>query len=297
MLRPLLSLRVFFLSAVITGCAPTMRVRVLQQAPTNLGTVKRMSLVQLEGHPDARDAILSELKRQASAGGYFQLTDRLLALHVTGGSSKIFEGDHRKPLAPDEVGLRLDVAQWDARMESKNKAVRELDGRLTATKRIDFYVAEVVLVATLFHPSGKPLFSGRKYRATARDDRDKNWALAQASAWAVSRLLRQVTPSSVTQQIRLDDDDEAQKPILQMAQQGDIPGALSAMESHVQQHPGNASALYNLAVLLDAAGRYSEALEHYDRAIALSNKDYYSVMKWACFERWCSQEALSQDIP
>jgi tetratricopeptide (TPR) repeat protein len=162
---------------------------------------------------------------------------------------------------------------------------------------VDSYEAEVVLIATLFRPSGKTFLAEREYRATAHDDYDKDNALLKASVMAVSKLLQDITPRYATQEIRMDDDDDAQKPIIQMAQQGNIPDALDAMESYVESNPNNAPARYNLAVLLDASGRYAEALGHYRRAMALANKDYYPEMKRACLRRKFNQEALSQDSP
>jgi hypothetical protein len=296
----LLAVSLSLLTAVTTGCAPTMRVRVLKPAPVNLGTVKQLALVQSEGRPRARDTILGELKRQTRQDGYFQIKDRLdagMAIKVTGDSARFLDEGGTASLQPDEVGLRLDVAEWDADMESTTVDVKDKDGKVTGTERVDYYQAEVVLVATVFHPSGKALISEREYRASAQDSNDKNNALWSASVNAVSKLLRDITPSYVTQEIRMDDDDDGQKPIIQLAEQGNVPAALSNMQGYVQSHPDNASALYNLAVLLDASGRYSEALEYYDRAIALSNKDYYMRMKQECTLRKSNQEALAQDIP
>jgi len=299
MLRHLLPLLMLLLTAVSTGCAPTMRIRVLQAAPVNMGPAKQLALVQSEGRPRARDAILSELKRQTRTDGYFLLNDHLpegTVLKVADGSVRALEGSTLS-LAPEEAGLRLDVAEWDADLESESQEVKDKDGKVTGTQRVDYYQAEVVLVATLFHPSGKTFLAEREYRATARDDKDKNNALLNASAMAVSRLLQDITPRYATQEIRMDDDDEAQKPIIQLAEKGNVPDALSAMESYVQSNPNNAPARYNLAVLLDASGRYGEALEHYDRAMALASKDFYPEMKQACLRRKSNQEALSQAAP
>ncbi len=296
----LLSVLLSLIVAATTGCAPTMQIRVLQPAPMNLGTAKQLSLVQSEGRPRARDTILGELKRQASNTGYFQLKDRLqdgMAVKLTDGSARILEDSNGASLEPNEMGLRLDVAEWDTDMQSRTEDVKDKDGKVTGTKRIDYYQADVVLVATLFHPSGKTFISEREYRASAQDDTDKDTALSSAGVSAVSMFLRDITPSYVTQTIRMDDDDEEQKPIIKLAEDGNVPAALTAIEGYVQSHPNNAAALYNQAVLLDASGRYPEALDLYNRAIALSNKDYYERMKQECARRKANQEALTQDIP
>lgn len=46
--------------------------------------------------------------------------------------------------------------------------------------------------------------------------------------------------------------------------------------------------------MLDASGKYPEALELYTKAISLSSKDYYVSMKSECAKRLADQQALAQ---
>jgi Flp pilus assembly protein TadD len=57
---------------------------------------------------------------------------------------------------------------------------------------------------------------------------------------------------------------------------------------------GNSAALANLAVLLDASGKYQEAVNLYTKAITLSAKDYDVDMKGECARRLADQQALAR---
>ena len=114
-----------------------------------------------------------------------------------------------------------------------------------------------------------------------------------AAARAVQRFLADVTPRERTVRVRLDDDDPGQAKILETAEGGAIAQAAGDARRYLQAHPSNASAAYNLAVLLDAMGRYQEALDTYDRALSLGGKDYYLHARADCARRLANQQALS----
>src|SRR5204863_313279 len=106
---------------VVAGCAPTLKVNVLQPAPVNLGAAKKLSVVQSEGRRSAREFVIEELLRGARSGGYFQAADRTeegISVKVAGRSVQV--GGGRGPgQAPDEIGLRIDVLDWSAHQENR----------------------------------------------------------------------------------------------------------------------------------------------------------------------------------
>jgi Tetratricopeptide repeat len=292
-LRPL----VLALAATLAvGCAPSLRVNVLQPARVNLGAARRLTVVQTEGRKSARDFLVEEMTHQARAGGYFQVTDRSdegIIVKVAGRSVRIVNAGNGPAQGQDEIGIRLDVNDWDAEKKTQ-VVVKDTDNEGNPIEREDkFYEATVIASVTAFNAAGKALLAEEEYEMTGQGE-DKDEALGNAGRSLVSRILSDITPTYVTRYIRMDNEDEAQKPIIEVAEKGNVPRAITEMESYVQANPRNAGALYNLAVLLDASGRYQEALDLYTKAISLTPKDFYVDLKAECARRLADQQALSQ---
>jgi hypothetical protein len=277
------------------GCAPSLKVNVLQPARVNLGSAKRLTIVQTEGRKGARDFMIDELTRQARGGGYFQVTDRSdegIVVKVAGRGVQIINAGSGPAQSQDEIGIRVDVNDWDA--EKKTEVVKGTDSKGNPTEREEkFYEAKTVVSVTAFNAAGKAMLAEEEYEMTGRGE-DKDQAIGNAARALVSRILFDITPKYVHKSIRMDGDDKAQKPIIEVAREGNVPRAITEMETYVQANPQNSAALYNLAVLLDASGKYQEALDLYTKAISLSAKDYYVDMKAECARRLADQQALAQ---
>jgi len=292
------SMRTVLLALATTlavGCAPSIKVNVMQPARYNLGASKQLSIVQTEGRRAGRDFIIDELVRQARTGGHFKVDDRSdegILVKVAGRSVQVVSGGNGAGRSPDEIGIRIDVHDWDA--DEKKETVTEKDSKgNTIEREVEFHQAKVIVAVTAFNASGKAILAEREYKSTARGDSEQR-ALKNAGSEIISALLYDITPRYVTKSIRMDDSDEAQKPIIQVAERGNVPQAVREMEAYVQSNPQNASALYNLAVLTDASGRYQDALDLYTRAITMASKDFYVDMKSECARRLADQQALAQ---
>ncbi|PTL78596.1 tetratricopeptide repeat protein [Vitiosangium sp. GDMCC 1.1324] len=273
---------VMVLAAMLAvGCAPTLRVNVLQPVRVDLGSARRLTVVQTAGRKSARDLLVAELTRQASDEGYYQVMNRSdegIVVKVAGRTVKFLDSGSGTMLEPDELGVRVDINDWDAEQK---------------TEKETFYEARAVASVTAFTSAGKALIAEEEYETTRRGE-DKERAIGEAARALVRRLLHDITPRYAATTIRLDDGDQAQKPILEVARHGDVPRAITELESYVKANPGNPAALYHLAALLDASGRYPEALELYTQAITLSAKDYYVDRKAECSKRLADQQALER---
>ena len=116
MSRRLQSLLVPLALGLAAGCVPSIRVNVLQPAPVNLGMAKQLSVVETTGRRSAREVVVNELLNQVRAGGYFTVTDRSeegITVKVA-GQQVTATGGKGQPQAPNEIGLKIDVLNWDA---------------------------------------------------------------------------------------------------------------------------------------------------------------------------------------
>jgi hypothetical protein len=294
-MRRIASVAVCALMAVGTACAPTLRVTVLQPASVNLGAATRLTLVQTEGRRSAQELVAHELMKQARERAYFQVTDRSdegFTIKVVGQSVQV-SGGSGAGQAPDEVGLRVDVLDWNATREVKKVDVKDDKGNVVGQDEVQVFIGKVVLGVTAFNNQGRAFLAEREFEGRWENDQEDP-AIRAAARAAVSHLLYAITPIYVQRAIRMDGEDKAQEPIIKVAQAGNIGRAVEEMRAYVQQHPQNAAALYNLATLLDASAQYKEALELYSQAIALSNKDFYVDNKAECARRMADQEAMSR---
>jgi len=279
--------------ALATACVPTIRVNVLQPAPVNLGASKQLSIFETSGRRSAREEVANELSRQVRQEGYFTLTDRSeegISVKVAGQTATASGG--KSPQKPDEIALKIDVLNWDAEHEDLPEQHDNKGNVTQQAKRV--YMGKVLLGVTAFNASGRTYLAETEFHGEPIQQDTEEQAIRAAMAMAVRKIVGSITPHYVQRYIRLDGDDEAQKPIVEVAKGGNLDQAGKEFSDYLQKNPQNAAALYNLAVIYDAQGRYPEALDLYTRAISVSTKDYYVQMKTECSQRQAAAEALNQ---
>lgn len=281
---------------VLAGCAPTLKVNVLQPAPINFGASKRLSVVQSEGRRSAREHLIAELTNQARTGGHFTVTDRSeegITVKIAGRTVQVAGGN--APQAADEIYMRIDVIDWNANRESQTVTNRDSKGHAYTTT-VTQITGKVVLGVTAANAQGMALMAEREYVGNySATDVDDNLAIQTAARTVVAQILGDITPRYVRKTIRLDDDDSSQKPIIKTAEAGNVPRAIDEMREFLNGSPTNAIAQYNLAVMLDATGQFQEALDFYNQAIQGNpGKEYYLEAKAECAKRLADAQALMQ---
>ena len=304
----MLNTRHMALVALLTaGCAPTiLQVRVPEPGSVNFGAARRLSVVETSGRRSAREQLISEIQTQARSVGHWQVTDRTeegITVKVTGRTVAVTGA--KTPQGSDEVFLKFEVLEWQSGPGTKeiseevsvtkrdSKTGKSYQEKQTVKRTVSTTIGKALLGVTAADARGRALLAETEYEGRG-DGASDQAAVAAAARNVVSRFLGDVTPRVVQASLRLDSDDKAQKPIIAVAKTGNYSRAADEMRAYVAQNPSNSVAQYNLAVFLDASGKYDEALPLYTTAAQNTNKAYYSATKAACAQRLANVEALAK---
>jgi len=279
------------------GCATQSRLTIEAVEPSlsELGSIRHLVLIEGSGRRSAQAAVRRQIVRQARAAGYFTVQDRSGEGHTVQvvGRRADLDGGRRK-MPPGQAGLRVAILEWRSHREAQAVVRKDDDGK-TFSEVVPFRHGSVVLEISLFDDTGRAHLAQREYEGFASGEVSKlsrAIVLDRAAREAVAEFLDSITPKRVIRTVALDDEDPEQAPLLEAARGGAIARATSEATAYVQSHPQNASAAYNLAVLLDALGDHAEALSMYDRAIALGGKEFYGEGRAGCARRLAAQRAL-----
>jgi hypothetical protein len=295
------------LGLLAAGCGPTMlQVRVMEPGEVNFGAARRLSVVETSGRRSAREQLITEIQSQARSAGHWQVTDRTeegITVKVAGRSVNVTGA--KTPQGEDEVFLKFEVLEWQSapgtKTISEQVSVTKQDPKTgksystteTRQRTVNTTIGKALLGVTAADARGRALLAETEYQANG-DGASDSAAVASAAKAVVSKFLADVTPRSVVATLRMDDDDKGQKPIIAVAKAGNFVQAADEMRAYLGRNPSNPVAQYNLAVLLDACGKYQEALDLYTQAAQGSNKAFYSQSKAGCSTRLANVDALSK---
>ncbi len=292
---------------VATGCGPTLlQVHVMEPGEVNFGASRRLSIVETSGRRSAREQLITEIQSQARTAGHWQVTDRTeegITVKVAGRTVNVTGA--KTPQAQDEVFLKFDVIEWQSAPGTKTveekvsvtkhdpKTGKAYQDTETRQKTVSTINGKALLGVTASDAHGRALLAETEYEGKG-DGASDSAAVAAAARDVVAKFLSNVTPRSVVAQIRVDSDDKAQKPIIEVAKGGNLPRAVEELRAYLGQNPNNPVAQYNLAVFLDASSNYKEALDLYTQASQNSTKAFYAQSKAACAKRLANVEALAK---
>jgi len=298
--RPAVRCAVTVALALALGCTSlqgpaTVTIEAVEPALPELGTTRQLVLLEGKGRNSARQIVLAQIVRQARATGYFRVQDRTREGHTVSvvGRRADLDGGRRK-MPPGQVGVRVAIRDWRSHREAQ-AVRREAEDGSQYTEVVPFRHASVVLEVSLFDETGTAHVAEAEFEGHASGEVSKlsrSIVLDRAARDAVGKFLEAITPRWVTRTVPLDDQDPAQTPWLETARAGGVASAVGEATRYFQSHPGNASAAYNLAVLLDALGDHAEALALYERALASGGKPFYREARDGCARRLAAQRAL-----
>ena len=283
--------------ASLSACATTSRMAIRSMEPgrVQLGAARHLMIVDSQGRRSAREFVNMEVVRQSRSRGYFTVEDRSedgVSVRVS-GRSVVVEGSESL-LSSDQVGLRVDVLEWDSQRDSTEVQRVGPDG-YAYTETIPIQRGDVLLAVTLFDTDGRALLAETEYEGTfATQDMytSRDVVIERAASGAIEGLLNDITPSEVVTYVTLDEDDPGQEAILKTAQMGNVAQAAADLRGYLERNPYNAAAAYNLAVFLEAMGNFAEALQTYDLALSLGNKSFYANARAECARRIAAATVL-----
>ncbi len=283
-----------------SGCATKIAVYSMRPGPVNVGATNHLVILDGEGRRSAREYVYREFLNQCRARGYFTAADRSedgVRVRVSGRRVALEGTAASTALESRHAGVRIDILEWVAYRDN-NEVVRVDEEGAEYVEVVPVKCGAVLLAVTVFDDEGRAILVEREYRGVASTDdleAPREEIIEYAGRRAVARLLHDLTPVSVVSYVRLDDDDEAQLPIIETAKAGGVAQAAADMRRYFETNPQNAAAAYNLAVFLEAMGEYAEALELYDQALRLGHKGFYVTARAGCARRLAAARALQPE--
>ena len=278
-------------ACVVSACAtsaPSLSVVVLEPAMLDPRGADRLVLVDGDGAADAKATVAKHLV-QALRGGFFKPEDRGPVTFVVVGDSATVAG---VDVEAGTLWLRADVLAWNAA-----PAVVTVDGREVPGLR-----GRVSLSCTIADATGAVLIAAQNVVGVADhalvvdDEAARRAVIDDAAANAAHELAVLISPTSTTHVLTFDDSDAAQAGII-----ADPKASLADTEERLRlflaNHKSNASAHFNLAVVLDAQGRYEEALLEQDRALDIDVRDTFFDARSATIRRRDAWERIHGPRP
>ncbi len=253
------------------ACASAPGLNVTSWEPSALLEPRgadRLVLVDGEGRSSARRHV-ADLFVEAARGGFFSAEDRgRSGVKLTlAGDHAVVTGAVGEPLQ-NELHVRIDVLAWDA--DPIVMIVREDDRDV----EVPGWRGRADLQFTVANAAGEVLVREREVRGVHDDEvadpRRREWyreqSIMRAAGDAVRGFIVEIAPQRRTYFLAFDDGDNGQAAII-TDRADTLDGLEQRLRRYISKNPGNAIAHHNLGVVLEAGGRYEDALIEHDRAL------------------------------
>lgn len=281
------------------GCV-TPGLTVAAYEPTPLLAPRggdRLVLVDGEGRRSAKQHVAHMLV-DGSRGSFFRAEDRGrsgVKLTLAGDTARVEGGEAR---STNELWVRVDVLGWNAeaivvRDEDDDGSLRELPG-LRGRADLQFTVANTAGEILLREHEVRGVFE--RQVDNRDDDAAREAVIAEAAQVAVTTFLADITPQRRTQFLAFDDGDPGQRHILRNTRDT-LPGLEKRLRRYLAKNTSNAIAHHNLAIVLDAQGRFEEALIEHDRALDIVDREGFFDARSDTVRRRTAWERVYGDRP
>lgn len=275
----------FAVAAVSVGCAtPGVNIVTLRPGSIEPKGADRIVLVDGEGRRKGREEV-ADLMREEARGGFYSFDDRGddgVKMVLVGKEGKI-EGN-TKGARSNELYVRIDVLVWEASPAIIKSETQ--DGTIVEEPGIH---GRADLQMSVIEADGTVLMTERPYLGIADvvdDGRSlPERVIEQAARTAIRGFLNEISPVRMTETVRYDDGDPGQEKILKRSLKDPLNMVERDFRRYIKKNDGNAIAIYNLAVVLDAEGKFEAALEKYDEAMKIVVRPQWRETREACAQR------------
>ncbi|MCK4738488.1 MAG: hypothetical protein KAT46_00930 [Deltaproteobacteria bacterium] len=288
-----------FALALVAGCGSSITLVMPVPSVYNFGSSKQLVLAEMTGRRSIKEEAQSELSKLARGTNWWQYSDKLdkgITIKLLGDNAK------SEPIAPvkGEVFIKVEIFEWNAERGSKmvNKSVKVGKDYITQKVRKTIYKGSAVIGITTVDAKGRAHIAEREYNGISTIDKStgdlRQMAKVAALSNALGNFLKDITPTFVRQQVKLDDEAEDMKPTVELIVKGAYAEAASSLSSWMERAPARSDVVYNLAVVTEGMGDLKKAKTLYSKALTLGSKPFYSVSLANCANRISAKNALEK---
>ena len=266
------------MGVALIGCAPKMKITVTRPAEINLRGAGTLALGDIQGN--GGETLRGELETAIFQSGYFTVLDRTNLRRIL-SEQRIAGGSRQLAAATALVSGR--VSRYDYTETTDSDTYTDKKGVTHTTRSRTGEVHLTVSLQITDLASGQLLESSaheasKKTRESATDGQpdaiDQQALMAVARREVVADFMRRVAPRQETLKVAFrKHSDPLVKQGIALAKADQLPQALTALQQAADRNPDSPEVLFDLAVLQELSGQYTEASATYQRSFSLDPSD------------------------
>jgi len=269
------------------GCSTYVTIKSVRPAQFSIGMKPNVAVIEAKGgRRNNQDAFIENLIKESRRRGFFVVQNRVsegIRFEIQDGRT-VLTGK-TIPFKDGDALLKFEMLDAET-----NATEEERQTDLLGLKKEKFPITETkqgisISIGTTQKTLDQKEVNGRATWDKGKEPKEKQEMVEAAIANAAWQVMEIISPRYEDTKVRMDDSDEAQKPILTEVGKGNLQTAKELLEKYLAANPNSGSAHYNLAVVTDAMGQYAVALPLYEKAESLASQSYYAEAKSNCMRR------------
>lgn len=268
-------------------------------AKYNIGKNPSIGIIETKGGLRSLEDVFIEQFLKSGKSSSFVVENNTgsgIKLEIVNNSAKITNSkDLNKYFLIMEI-----VDKEDQEYEKDKKVTKKVNGKDVEELQKTKYLKSNVIISIIMANSKKVVFNRKEYKLTKEWEKDnapneKNIRYEKVIEEIASNIINDLKPATETKYTKMDNDDENQQKIIDIAKSGNIDNAITEFKNYINNNPNSASANYNIATLYDLKSERNEALKYYEAAVKLNptNKTY-SQTKSDCENRIRNEKELEE---